>query len=421
MIPPPPPCRVCRGALQPLLDLGILALPAFPDAAHVADVPRAPLDLRVCAECGLVQLADTVHRDALYTQYWYRSSINETMQAELTSIVRAALLDVSIYPQDLVIDVGANDGYLLSRYPHERMHWEATRLAFEPAVNLQDACRKHCEILIPSYFPPTALDLDRMPGAFQRAKIVTTIAMFYDLEDPAQCVRTINHILHPEGVWILQLQDLAQMVQATAFDNICHEHLTYWSLDAIESLLDRTRSDLHVTHVEQRTINGGSLRLHIRRRVYPPDQTVDQWQRWERPLITYQQLEHFAWRVGEVRTQIQAAIEGALSAGKVIDLYGASTKANTLLQYCGLDTLQIRQAWERNPEKFGRCTATGIPIVNEQAGRDDQPDLLLAGIWQFRDSILQREAPFIDAGGAVLFPLPEVDFVRGARAATPDV
>lgn len=418
MIPPPPPCRVCRGALQPLLDLGILALPAFPDAAHVADVSRAPLDLRVCAECGLVQLADTVPREALYTQYWYRSSINETMQAELTSIVRAALLDVSVYPQDLVVDVGANDGYLLSRYPHERSHWEATRVAFEPAENLQEACRKHCEVLIADFFPPTVRVRGSMVG---RVKICTTIAMFYDLEDPAVCVREINHLLHPEGVWILQLQDLAQMVQATAFDNICHEHLTYWSLDAIESLLERTRSDLHVTHVEPRAINGGSLRLHIRRRVYPPDQTVDQWHRWEQPLITYHQLETFAWRVGEVRTQIQAAIEGALSAGKVIDLYGASTKANTLLQYCGLDTLQIRQAWERNPEKFGRTTATGIPIVDEQVARQDPPDLLLAGIWQFRDSILQREAPFIDAGGAVLFPLPEVDFVRGARAAAPEV
>lgn len=407
-------CRVCAAPLQPLLDLGDLALPAFP---RPGDPPalRAPLDLRVCADCALVQLADTVPPALLYQQYWYRSSINETMQAELTSVVRAALLDVNVYPQDLVIDVGANDGYLLSRYPHERMHWEATRVAFEPAENLQAACRQHCEVLIAGFFPPPPA-WSPMPG---RVKILTTIAMFYDLEDPGACVRSIDQLLHPDGVWILQFQDLAQMIGATAFDNICHEHLTYWSLATFTALLARTGVDLHVTHAERRTINGGSLRLHVRRGVYVPDPTVDDYVAWEAPRVTWQQLETFAWRVGEVRTQIQAAVEE--HQGQTIDLYGASTKANTLLQYCGLDASLIRQAWERNPEKFGRTTATGIPIVDEAQARLAPPDLLLAGIWQFRHSLLHREAAYLDAGGAVLFPLPEVDFVRGARVVAPEV
>jgi hypothetical protein len=408
-------CRICHGLLQPLLNLGDLTLPVFL-APGDPPGPRAPLDLRVCDSCALVQLADTVAPDLLYRQYWYRSSINETMRAELTSIVRAALLEVSVYPQDLVVDVGANDGYLLSQYPKERAHWAATRIAFEPARNLQDACLPACEVLIPHYFPPAAADLERMPGVAGRVKILTSIAMFYDLDEPALFVRAVDRLLADEGVWILQFQDLAQMIEATAVDNICHEHLTYWSLAAFCWFLDRCGADLHVTHVERRVINGGSLRLYVRRRVYPVDRTIDDLRQAEEASIGWLALERFAWQATEIRRQLTALVVEALNAEQVIDLYGASTKANTLLQWCRFGGRTIRQAWERNPEKIGRLTATGIPIVHEEDGRANPPDLLLAGIWQFRESLLVREAAFLAGGGAILFPLPEVDVVTRDRA-----
>jgi hypothetical protein len=406
----PSHCRICHDVLQPLLDLGTLTLPVFPLPGDPPGL-AAPLDLRVCDFCALVQLRHTVRPDLLYRQYWYRSSINETMRAELTDVVRAALLTVSVFPNDFVLDVGANDGYLLRQYPLERAHWAAQRIAFEPATNLHVACAAHCETLLPTYFPPPAGAPMQLLG---RVKILTSIAMFYDIDDPIRFVQAVDEVLAPNGVWILQLQDLAQMIAATAFDNICHEHLIYWSLGAFERLLVRAGADLYVTHVERRAINGGSLRIVVRRRVHPADPTREQLREAEAPWITWQALEAFAWRAGEVRTQIQAAIAEAGARG-TIDLYGASTKANTLLQYCGLDETVIRQAWERNPEKIGRLTATRIPMVTEAEGRADPPDLLLVGIWQFRALILDRERAYLAGGGRLLFPLPEVDFVQGSH------
>jgi C-methyltransferase-like protein len=177
-----------------------------------------------------------------------------------------------------------------------------------------------------------------------------------------------------------------------------------------------------VVDAEVRAINAGSYRLYIQHmgrgrasHLVPGLMRVQALQDREAGCEDWQTLETFAWRVGEARRQIQSAILATAGWGAV-DLYGASTKANTLLQYCGLDHTVIRQAWERSPEKVGRTTVTGIPIVSEETGRADPPAALLAGIWQFRDQILEREAAYLDQGGAILFPLPEVDLALRPRA-----
>jgi NDP-4-keto-2,6-dideoxyhexose 3-C-methyltransferase len=219
-------------------------------------------------------------------------------------------------------------------------------------------------------------------------------------------------------VWIVQFQDLDQMLKATAFDNICFEHLCYYSLASFERLIQPY--GLAVVDAEVRTINAGSYRLYIQHDAVSAVRhigglgRVEQLRAREAGCEDWQTLEIFAWRVGEARRQIQSAITA--TAPGTIDLYGASTKANTLLQYCGLDERVIRQAWERSPEKIGRTTVTGIPIVSEETGRADPPAALVAGIWQFREAILEREAAYLDQGGAILFPLPEVDLALRPKA-----
>lgn len=400
-------CRLCGSpALDPILDLGMLWLPTFPAPGTLDAQPVAPLDLRLCRACSLVQLLHTVDPEILYRQYWYRSSINEAMQAELTDVVRRALQVTSVAADEVVVDVGANDGYLLSQYPAFNRH--PCRIAYEPADNLQEVLAPHAELVIQGYFPAHA------HHHVLKVKILTSIACFYDVEDPCAFVRAVDACLHPDGVWVVQMQDLAQMVDQHAFDNICHEHLTYWSLAAFCTALAGT--DLHVVHAERRAINGGSLRLLVQRTAHPVHPSVEHLLLLERLSISWQALERFAWHVSEARTMIQAMVEESTRRGLTIDLYGASTKANTLLQYCDLGAASIRQAWERNPEKIGRLTATGIPIVEEAEGRAAPPDLLLCGVWQFREHVLHREAEYLRAGGQILFPLPDVDLVGAARA-----
>lgn len=399
-------CRWCGGDLFSVLDLGALALSDFPLPGGAEPV-RVPLDLSQCERCKLVQLRHTVEPDEMFRRYWYRSGINETMRAELQDVVTRARDLVLLNDGDTVVDIGANDGTLLSYFPPG-----VQRVAFEPALNLQEPLRQHATQVIADYFPHAAFRLDP-------AKLIFSIACFYDVDVPDRFVQAIAGLLHPEGAWIVQFQDLHQMIAATAFDNICHEHLIYYSLASFERLI--LPYGLRIVDAQVRPINGGSLRLtvmHKEEASHPRHaltlREVEKVRRWEEGCEHWETLERFAWRVGEARRQIQSVLH--VTGRMSIDLYGASTKGNTLLQYCGIGPELVRQAWERSPEKVGRETITGIPIVSEADGRHDPPELLFCGIWQFRDSMLKREASYLATGGTILFPLPSVDLVNGVRS-----
>ena len=402
------PCRVCGGVLDTVLDLGNLAISTFPRPTDPSPPStRAPLDLCQCRDCALVQLRHTVAPDLMFKQYWYQSGINETMHAELQSIVAQAVARVPISAGDYVLDIGANDGTLLEAYLPASVF--PCRIAIEPADNFQQALAPHCDWRIHDYFPTRLLT----PYGDQ-IKIITQIACFYDLDDPGMAVAEVARLLAPDGVWIVQFQDLHQMIHATAFDNICHEHLVYYSLGSFERLI--APYGLRVVDAERRAINGGSLRLTIMHNLARlRGGSVAAIRQAEEGCEHWQTLERFAWHVGEATRQIRGAVETAHAQGQIIDLYGASTKGNTLLQYCTLGPDQLRQAWERSLEKIGRQTITGIPIVIEAVGRADPPDLLLAGIWQFRDAIIRRERSYLAGGGMLLFPLPKVDLVGESR------
>lgn len=386
-------CRACGSSMYSILDLGLIVPSDFlrPDQP---DPAALPLDLCLCDTCGLVQLRHTADPDALFRQYWYRSGINETMRAELADIVQAAMSYVGpLKYSDTVVDVGANDGTLLSFYQRGSCH----RIAYEPAFNLFSALQPHADVVVSDFFPGT-----RGLSATS-VKVLTSIAMFYDLDDPRAFIAEVDRILTEDGVWILQFQDLAQMVEAGAFDNICHEHLCYYSLYSFAALLAGT--NLRVADVERRAINGGSLRIVVRRLPYPTRPAVLDLLGQEIPVSTPQAVEKFAWRAAMTAAQIRNLVQQATSLGPV-DLYAASTKSATLLQYAFLGGF-LRQAVERTPEKVGLVTSgTRIPIVSEETWRADPAPVTLIGAWQFADTFQWRESAYLADGGTFLVPLP---------------
>jgi NDP-4-keto-2,6-dideoxyhexose 3-C-methyltransferase len=280
------------------------------------------------------------------------------------------------------------------------------RIAYEPATNLHEELSKHCSILETDYFPGTANTRWSFAG---KVKILTSIACFYAVDDPVGFVKGIDELLAPEGVWIVQFQDLCQMLQATAFDDICHEHLFYPSLASVERLL--TPFDLKVIHAERREINGGSLRVVVGRRAREAKTSVETLRAAEAGCEEQEMMCDFVHQVEKSVKLIKTSLLCARGAGHVVDAYGASTKGNILLQVCGLGPELVRQVWERAEEKVGHKTITGIPIVSEQVGRADPPGLLFAVIWQFREAILQREMDYLLHGGQILFALPSVEIV----------
>lgn len=399
--------------LHPILSLGRLFVSDFvDDAAAVQKAERAPLDLVLCdvssGGCGLLQLKHTVSPKAMYRNYWYRSGVNRTMTEELTRIAHAAEAVARLGPRSIVVDIGCNDGTLLRAYQTRGLR----RVGFEPAKNLAPYAAKRTSKIFNAFF--AAAPFMRVFGA-ERAKVITAIAMFYDLDDPDRFVADAARVLHPEGVFIIQMSYLPLMLLQNAFDNICHEHIEYYALAPLEHLL--TRHGLEVFDVDLNDVNGGSFRTYIRhigsaagggRR--GAAERLERLRLAERRLRLHTPAPYraFAKRVEALRIRTAGFVKKAAAAGKKVYVYGASTKGNTLLQYYGLDSSVIPAAAERNPAKWGKKTiGTHIPIVSEEQARAERPDYFLVLPWHFLPEFLDREKEFRAAGGKFIVPLPK--------------
>jgi len=407
-------CRVCNfSPLENIFSLGDLYVSDF-ISEDEGGIQKFPLELVLCNKnnggCGLLQLKHTVSHEAMYRQYWYRSGTNKTMTDELCGIARKAESLVKLSPSDFVIDIGANDGTLLRGYSNDHLY----RIGFEPAKNLMQYAQQGTTKIFNDFFHFSVWEKD-----FQgkQAKIITAIAMFYDLEDPNTFVSDVKKCLATDGIFIIQMSYLPSMLSQNAFDNICHEHLEYYSLLSLENLLQR--HDLEVFDVELNDVNGGSFRIYIKHKnkgaggnIYIASEAGERVSRLresetELHLDKREIYDEFAKRIYELREQLILFIKKEHIAGKKIYVYGASTKGNTLLQFYNLDTNLIGAAAERNPDKWGKKTiGTMIPIISEEQAREDKPDYFFILPWHFLEEFRKREADFLNAGGKFIIPLP---------------
>lgn len=374
-----------------MLPLGDIAPSGFTNGE---DEPQAmPLTLAICDACGLTQLRHTLDYDQSFRSYWYKSGLNQTMVAALRDVVGCALPHVTLLQGDAVLDIGCNDGTLLSMLPRF-----LNRVGFEPALNLTHEAQLRASVLIPDYF--TA---DKYPHKIGKAKLITSIAMFYDLDDPKTFIADIVKCLHPDGIWVIQMMDLDSMLAQFAFDNICFEHLVYYRLSDLKALLKPF--GLEIFHTSHNMTNGGSLRAMVchkgRRPVSsfaPVSLLVDD---------PRKNLTDFAAAVEQIKNTVVKFVTDRVSRGDIIYAMGASTKGNTLLQYFGLDSTLITKAAEVNTDKFGtRTVATHVPIASEAECLADHPDYFLVLPWHFINDFVNRNQAYLDRGGRFIVPLP---------------
>jgi NDP-4-keto-2,6-dideoxyhexose 3-C-methyltransferase len=395
-------CRSCgSSSLAPILQLGDLYVADFVDSPGVSPSPKTPLELILCQDCTLLQLRQTTPPEWLYRKYWYKSGVNSSMRAALADITRKAETLASLRPADSVLDIGCNDGTLLRSYETANIR----RVGFEPAKNLIAEASVGTDRIINDFFSHAAV-------AGENFKVITSIAMFYDLEDPNSFVADVAKSLAPDGIWVIEMHYLPLMLSQNAFDAICHEHLEYYSLRSLLPLLER--QGLAVLDVETNMINGGSFRIYIQHGGSSRNTWNGSQERVERMLAEEQRLglsgkriyEDFATRVLSIREKVRRFIQEEISQGKKIYVYGASTKGNTILQYFELDHRTIRAAAERNPDKWGKYTVgTSVPIVSEQEARVEADDFLVLP-WHFSDEFRMRERAFLERGGKLIIPLP---------------
>ena len=395
-------CRSCSsGNLESVLDLGIPYVSNFPDIPDSTRWPRVPLDLLLCLECGLAQLRHTTPGEWLYRRYWYKSGVSATMRAALADIARMASQFAGLQKGDSVLDIGCNDGTLLRSYTAEGIR----RVGFEPAENLACEAAAGTDRIVPDFF-------SAQPVLGEQFRVITSIAMFYDLEDPNQFVADAASLLLEDGVWIIEMHYLPMVLKRNAFDAICHEHLEYYSLASLEPLL--ARHGLVVADVEQNEVNGGSLRAYVVHRDSPTASLPARRDRVQAMRASEESAglrrpgiyNEFRGRVRRIGTMLQDWLRRERAQGRPISAYGASTKGNTLLQVFGLDHTLIRSAAERNSDKWGKYTVgTWIPIVSEPEARAHAKNFLVLP-WHFLDEIMLREKDFLARGGKLIAPLP---------------
>jgi len=384
--------------------------------------PRAgTFDLSICIDqrYGAARLTNIAPAEAMYGKYWYRSGTNQTMTNELKDIVQSITKYHAVKENDVWIDIGCNDGTLLSFVP-ENIY----RIGVDPADDSFTAeSKKHANEVVQNFFSYNAIKHIK-PVRERKAKVITAIAMFYDLEHPKEFLDDIYKALDDDGLFVVQMSYTPLMIEQLAFDNICHEHVYYWSLTSIKKLL--RKSHLKVVACKLNDTNGGSFRLFIKKAhassaTFATQPYRDVCQMEVNALLQLEKRMKIdqpqAWRdlyyrIDDLRQKTVSFIRSEKAKGKVICGYGASTKGNTLLQYFGLDHNDITAIAERSPYKFGlKTVGTNIPILSEQEVRDMKPDYMLVLPWHFIHEFKIREREYLENGGKFIVPCPSFQII----------
>ena len=394
-------CRLCGSKkMDEVFSLGEQYINNFVSKDRIKTGMRAPLDLVICKQCSLIQLRHTAPQELLYTgHYWYRSGVTETMRNALRDVSAAVEELVSLKKGDVILDIGANDGTLLGTFQVPGL----IKVGCEPANNLVGILAEHTEYIMHDFWSHERYNELAIGWGIGKAKVISALGMFYDLEDPNRFILDIQKTLDDDGIFVAQLMCLASMLEKNDLGNICHEHIEYYSYESLKFMFEK--NGLEIFKIEENEVNGGSYRIYARH-LKNGSVTFS-----ERCSLT--DLRDFKERIDENRDKCVRFIKEEVYKGKTVYVYGASTKGNVILQYYGLDHTLITAAAERSPEKWGKYTiGTGIPIISEEEARMQQPDYFLVLPWAFFDEFYERESEWRAKGGKFIVPLSEFKVVK---------
>lgn len=371
---------------------------------------KTPLTLSLCIQnsekknCGLLQLNEIVNPELLYRQYFYRSATNDTMKVDLYNVVESVLNISQPKESDIIVDIGSNDCTLLNFYPDN-----LKLVGFEPAQNIDYIDKGKNIKVFSNYF--NANDFNN--NFKKKAKIITSCAMFYDLINPKDFVKDIFNILEDDGIWCVQISYLLLMIKNLNFYDICHEHLSYYSINSFEKLINQL--NLKIFYAETNDVNGGSIRFYVCKNnctKYESEEYSRKLDELKNEELSYNlgdegTYKKFQKSIDELKNKTNSYIDKFLNKKETILALGASTKGNILLQHFGIGKEKIPFISERNPTKVGlKCVGTDIELISEDKARSLKPKAMIVLPWYFKDEIVKREKKYIDEGGQLMFPMP---------------
>ncbi len=387
----------------------------FPRASS-PDPEAGPLELVKChgaaTACGLLQLRHQYDGSAMYgTEYGYRSSLNRSMVDHLRAKVRRLVERAPVGNGDIVLDIGSNDGTSLSFFPKDG----PTLIGIDPTIaKFVKYYEPHIRP-VPAFFSAAAFR-NAAGSDSAKAKIVMSVAMFYDLDRPTEFMQDVHDILAEDGIWHLEQSYMPDMLDANAYDTVCHEHVEYYALRQIAWMAERV--GLRIVEVERNDINGASFAITIEKAHGRPGHAAAVVQLLAeedaKGLSTLEPYRRFAERTAKHRDDLRALVAKLRAHGRRVFGLGASTKGNVILQYCGFGPADIEFIGEVNADKLGCVTpGTRIPIISEKEAHEKKPDVFLVLPWHFRGHFLRSEAEYMALGGRLLFPLPRIDIEPG--------
>lgn len=402
-------CRICGGPnLFEAMDFGNLSLTGV-FQTDGEQVPNAPLLLCRCEDCGLVQLGHSYQQASLYGEtYGYESHLNPSMVSHLQA--KAKMLELKYLsgnPKPVVVDIASNDGTLLAGYTNPN----AQLIGIDPLLNV-----------VTDHYPSSATKLQEFfsaSGYFskidKKADLVTSLSVLYDLDDPRRFAQEVAEILKDNGIWHFEQSYLPTMVDTLSYDTICHEHLLYLTLSDIENLL--TGTNMTIVDASLNSINGGSISVTAQKnsdRQRSPFVNFLLNKEVKNGYRTNEPIKNFSQSALQHRTDLKDLIQNYIDSGFEVYALGASTKGNVLLQWLEIDQKFIQSVGDVNPRKFGKQTpGTCIPIVPEEEILNLANEKVIALVlpWHFRQGIVTKSQQFMQSGGALLFPLPQIEVV----------
>lgn len=399
-------CRICGGSrFQEILNLGNQSMTGvFPNALD-EDPPSGELILVRCTECNLVQLDRNFDPTILYGEsYGYRSSLNPTMTRHLQN--KAGQLSREYgFDNCLVMDIGSNDATSLKIYDELGFR----TVGVDPLLDQFAEYYPKGSVQISNFF-----NTDIANSYESKVDILTSIAMFYDLENPNEFVSAVGKCLSEDGIWHFEQSYLPFMLNSNSFDTICHEHLEYYSLSVIDSLLKKHQ--LRIISIEFNSINGGSIAVTAAKDLssHKASKLVDWAINNENKLAldTNAPYEKFAMNVQNLKTSLKDLVFAIQSDGKTIAALGASTKGNVLLQYCGLTSADLASIGEVNPDKYGRVTpGSRIKIISEDELLNQNPDYILILPWHFKEFMVNKIRQSASRNCKIILPLPNIEIL----------
>ncbi len=420
-------CRVCGNTqLEPVLNLGMQALTGvFPKVGE--EVETSPVVLVKChgeEACGLVQIKHSVSLEVMYgDNYGYRSGLNRSMVDHLQDLAKYCLESVNLEAGDLVLDIGSNDGTLLRSYQKlqssshlNKIPEDITFVGMDPTIQKFRQYYNEGIVTVADFFSAKAF-AEHFGEKVRKAKIITSIACFYDLEDPVAFAKDIKNVLHPDGIWVFEQSYSLLMLAKNMYDTAVQEHLEYYSLGVISRILKD--AGLSIREVDLNDCNGGSFRIvaeHFKNK--PPHPSVRLLEKQEdilglNGLAIYR---HFESSANLHKQEFRKLLEDIKNRGQTVYGLGASTKFNAVLQFCEIGPNLLAKIGEVNEDKFGRTTpGSKIPIVPENEVFQSKPDYLVVGPYHFKPFLLKlpQVIKYLADGGKLIFPLPSLEIISG--------